>query len=247
MCLQKTTAPSKETPIRCLRLQAIRCRPLGRPHERVLLLSGPPGYGKTTLASIVARHAGYRILEINASDDRSYQTVQTRIRNAVDAGTSLGAEGKPTCVVIDEIDGAGGGESGFIKALIKLIQDVPAKKIQHSGKAAEKAYHMYLQRSLRTSLASSKVVREDYQVPQATSSISGRKVTRYLQTRRSSIGYSFAQYSGGDDERRCSKLPQHIASTCQPSIKVAEVNSQASSSLKADRRWLQKKLFARHL
>ncbi|OWT35579.1 chromosome transmission fidelity protein 18 [Cryptococcus neoformans Bt1] len=102
--------------------------PLGRPHERVLLLSGPPGYGKTTLASVVARHAGYRILEINASDDRSYQTVQSRIRNAIDAGTSLGAEGKPTCVVIDEVDGAGGGENGFIKALIKLIQDVPARK-----------------------------------------------------------------------------------------------------------------------
>ncbi|WVO24366.1 uncharacterized protein IAS62_005731 [Cryptococcus decagattii] len=102
--------------------------PLGRPHERVLLLSGPPGYGKTTLASVVARHAGYRILEINASDDRSYQTVQTRIRNAIEAGTSLGAEGKPTCVVVDEVDGAGGGESGFIKALIKLIQDVPARR-----------------------------------------------------------------------------------------------------------------------
>ncbi|KIR51748.1 chromosome transmission fidelity protein 18 [Cryptococcus gattii Ru294] len=102
--------------------------PLGRPHERVLLLSGPPGYGKTTLASVVAHHAGYRILEINASDDRSYQTVQTRIRNAIEAGTSLGAEGKPTCVVVDEVDGAGGGESGFIKALIKLIQDVPARR-----------------------------------------------------------------------------------------------------------------------
>lgn len=102
--------------------------PLGRPHERVLLLSGPPGYGKTTLASVVAHHAGYRILEINASDDRSYQTVQTRIRNAIEAGTSLGAEGKPTCVVVDEVDGAGGGESGFIKALIKLIQDAPARR-----------------------------------------------------------------------------------------------------------------------
>nr|KIR83479.1 chromosome transmission fidelity protein 18 [Cryptococcus tetragattii IND107] len=102
--------------------------PLGRPHERVLLLSGPPGYGKTTLASVVAHHAGYRILEINASDDRSYQTVQTRIRNAIEAGTSLGAEGKPTCVVVDEVDGAGGGESGFIKALVKLIQDAPARR-----------------------------------------------------------------------------------------------------------------------
>ncbi|WVQ77322.1 hypothetical protein IAR50_007006 [Cryptococcus sp. DSM 104548] len=102
--------------------------PLGRPRERVILLSGPPGYGKTTLASIVAQHAGYKIMEINASDERSYQTVHTRIRNAIEAGTGLASGGKPTCVVVDEVDGAGGAESGFVKALVKLIQDVPARK-----------------------------------------------------------------------------------------------------------------------
>jgi chromosome transmission fidelity protein 18 len=60
----------------------------------------------------VARQAGYRTLEINASDDRNAATVTSRIRNAIDAGTGLGAEGRPTCVVIDEIDGAtGGGEA----------------------------------------------------------------------------------------------------------------------------------------
>ncbi|WVR03696.1 hypothetical protein IAU60_000691 [Kwoniella sp. DSM 27419] len=102
---------------------------LGRPRERILLLSGPPGFGKTTLAHIVSRHAGYKTLEINASDDRSAATVSTRIKNAIDAGSGLASEGKPTCVVIDEIDGAsGGGDASFIRSLIKLIQDVPARK-----------------------------------------------------------------------------------------------------------------------
>lgn len=77
--------------------------------HQILLLSGPPGYGKTTLAHIVARHAGYRTLEINASDDRSAATVTNRIKNAIDAGSGLGAEGRPTCVIVDEIDGASGG------------------------------------------------------------------------------------------------------------------------------------------
>ena len=40
------------------------------------LLYGPPGLGKTTLAHVVANHAGYKVVEINASDDREYSAIK---------------------------------------------------------------------------------------------------------------------------------------------------------------------------
>lgn len=33
---------------------------------QLALLCGPPGLGKTTLAHIIARHAGYNVVEMNA-------------------------------------------------------------------------------------------------------------------------------------------------------------------------------------
>lgn len=35
------------------------------------MLSGPPGIGKTSAASIICKHLGYEVLELNASDVRN--------------------------------------------------------------------------------------------------------------------------------------------------------------------------------
>ena len=105
-------------------------------HKKILMLTGPPGLGKTTLAHVCARQAGYEVLEINASDERSRDVVKGRIRDCVGTDTVKGVNtktnegkvrkaGRPSCVVIDEVDGvvggSNGGEGGFIKALIDLV------------------------------------------------------------------------------------------------------------------------------
>lgn len=64
--------------------------------------------------------------------------MEDRIRNALES-QAITKEGgltgsKPTCVVIDEIDGAGGGgETSFVKTLIKLVMEGSSLR-KHKGK-----------------------------------------------------------------------------------------------------------------
>ncbi|KDE04049.1 hypothetical protein MVLG_05488 [Microbotryum lychnidis-dioicae p1A1 Lamole] len=110
--------------------------PYGRPQEKVMLLCGPPGLGKTTLAYVLAQQAGYQVLEVNASDDRTGKVIEDRIRNALES-TALTMDGrlkgnKPTCVIIDEVDGAGVGAS---RTLVKLVNEGSSnRKYRGKGK-----------------------------------------------------------------------------------------------------------------
>ncbi|KAI3353358.1 hypothetical protein L3Q82_019895, partial [Scortum barcoo] len=99
-----------------------------RPKFKVALLSGPPGLGKTTLAHIIAKHAGYNVVEINASDDRSAEVFQKRIDTATQMKSVLGANEKPNCLIIDEIDGAPA-------AAINILLATLNRKDGHGGEA----------------------------------------------------------------------------------------------------------------
>ncbi|KAJ9118684.1 hypothetical protein QFC22_003904 [Naganishia vaughanmartiniae] len=83
---------------------------------RAILISGPPGIGKTTAAHLVAKLKGYDIIEMNASDTRSKKLIQ----DTTAAGVRVTNR---TCLIMDEVDGMSAGDRGGVGALNGLIKN----------------------------------------------------------------------------------------------------------------------------
>lgn len=100
--------------------------------ERAIILSGPPGIGKTTAAHLAAKLEGYDVLETNASDTRSKKLVESGVSDVMNNTSLLGFfagdgkkvdEGKKKIVlVMDEVDGMSAGDRGGVGALAKFCK-----------------------------------------------------------------------------------------------------------------------------
>ncbi|EDW15931.1 replication factor C subunit 1 [Drosophila mojavensis] len=98
---------------------------------KAALLSGPPGIGKTTTATLVTKELGFDAVEFNASDTRSKRLLKEEVSSLLGNKSLAGyANGKTQAVskkhvlIMDEVDGMAGNEDrGGMQELIALIKD----------------------------------------------------------------------------------------------------------------------------
>jgi len=100
--------------------------------EKAVLLAGPPGVGKTSLAHVVCQELGMEAHEFNASDTRNKGAI-SNIVGSLALNEAIGKycrvsepskakRSKGQVLIMDEVDGMSAGDRGGMQELISVIK-----------------------------------------------------------------------------------------------------------------------------
>ena len=95
-----------------------------------ILFAGPPGIGKTTLATLLLQEYKYDLIEYNASDIRNQKLVRENLKSIMGkiSISSLMGGNKKLGIIMDEVDGMSSGDKGGISELISFINPNKGKR-----------------------------------------------------------------------------------------------------------------------
>ncbi|MFN4337069.1 MAG: AAA family ATPase [Candidatus Nitrosocaldus sp.] len=102
------------------RLEVYRWLAGWRQGDRALLLIGPPGTGKTTIAKALANEFGYELIELNASDERTKERLESMLKPLLE---NTNIYSKRVLLFLDEVDGLHGTyDRGGLYALLSILK-----------------------------------------------------------------------------------------------------------------------------
>jgi replication factor C subunit 1 len=84
-----------------------------------ILMTGPPGIGKTTLAHLIAKRCKYDVIEVNASEERSANAIKKLFQTATTSNIA-----HQRLMILDEVDGMSSGDRGGIGEIARAMDTI---------------------------------------------------------------------------------------------------------------------------